>query len=95
LERKGLAQRGTDSNDRRRSPLSLTDQRAGLIAIVPLIDDDDPLAQGLRVLGEEQSSQLLRLLRELVRQLSEDEVMVRGIAESIRQQSINMEKTDH
>ncbi|NIO39903.1 MAG: MarR family transcriptional regulator, partial [Burkholderiales bacterium] len=67
LERKGLAKRGKDPNDRRRIPISLTEHGAEIIACVPTVDETDPLVRSLQQMEEEQCMQLLDLLRELVR----------------------------
>ena len=87
LERKGLAKRGKDPHDRRRIPLSLTEHGAEFITCVPFTDGDDPLVQSLDVLGDEQSHQLLMLLRELVRHMPEGEDILRLVASRVQSQT--------
>ena len=79
LERKGLITRGRDPNDRRRIPLSLTDQGTALIQNMPFIHEDDVLFKTLDNLGEEKSRQLLSLLREVVKGMPEGEEMLQSI----------------
>ncbi|MCL4370210.1 MAG: MarR family transcriptional regulator [Chloroflexi bacterium] len=74
LERKGLVKRGRDPHDRRRTPLSLTEQGAGALAGVPLVDEDDTLVRSLESMGEEKGRRLLALLRELANQMAEKDV---------------------
>ena len=69
LERKGLVARGRDPDDRRRTPLALTQTGRMLLAKVPFVDADDPLVRGLQALGEEKVDLLRTLLRELLEEL--------------------------
>jgi len=69
LERQGLAQRQRDLHDRRRVRLSITEQGKATLAAMPPMDRDDALLQGLATLGDEQTRQLLFLMRSLVKQL--------------------------
>ncbi len=71
LERKGLVKRGQDPRDRRRTPLSLTEQGTEALAMVPLVDEDDALVGSLDRMGEEKGLQLLALLRELANQMAD------------------------
>lgn len=66
LERHGYVQRVKDPNDRRRSPLLLTEAGADLLARVPVFNRSDALACALASMGAEPSRELLRLLRELL-----------------------------
>jgi DNA-binding MarR family transcriptional regulator len=79
LERKGLITRGRDPNDRRRVPLSLTDQGTALIQNMPFVHEDDVLFKTLDNMGEEKSRQLLNLLREVVKGMPEGEEMLQSI----------------
>jgi len=79
LERKALVSRSKDPADRRRIPLSLTQQGADLIRDVPLVHEDDLLFQCLRRMGEEKAFQLQSLLREVVQQMPEGEAMLEAI----------------
>ncbi len=69
LERKGFLQRGRDPRDRRRVPLSLTPRGQAFVQKLPITDENDPLVQSLKAIGDEQAQQLLALLRELVRHM--------------------------
>jgi DNA-binding MarR family transcriptional regulator len=86
LERKGLARRGRDPNDRRRIPISLTERGAELAACVPMVDEDDPLVYGLDLMGDEQCQQFLALFRELVRHLPEGEDILAKVSSRIPSQ---------
>ncbi|NDJ60761.1 MAG: MarR family transcriptional regulator [Chloroflexi bacterium] len=69
LESKGLIERGSDPNDRRRVPLSLTEEGVALLAQIPLMPDDDPLLLSLSAMGEDRARQLIDLLREVIQHL--------------------------
>ena len=83
LERNGLAKRGQDPNDRRRIPLSLTERGAEFVTCVPLVNADAPLVKSLNAMGDEQSRQLLMLLRELVRHMPEGEDILRKVSSGV------------
>ena len=79
LERKGLVTRGRDPNDRRRIPLSLTDEGTKLIRTMPFVHEDDVLFKTLDIMGDEKSRELLSLLREVVKGMPEGEEMLQSI----------------
>lgn len=79
LERKGLLQRSTDPNDRRRNPLLLTEKGAGIVAAVPLLADGDSVTQGLISMGQEKVAQLHGLLYELVACVSQGESLLERV----------------
>ncbi|GHO89915.1 MarR family winged helix-turn-helix transcriptional regulator [Dictyobacter formicarum] len=70
LVRKGLVQRDRDPQDRRRTPLSLTQAGRNLLAQVTRQDEQGPLISGLDALGDEKARQLIALLEELVAALN-------------------------
>jgi DNA-binding MarR family transcriptional regulator len=70
LEKRGYLIRGRDPNDRRRTPLTITEAGEGVLASVPAIDAGDSLVRGLETLGAEKRENLLTLLGELVAQVS-------------------------
>jgi DNA-binding MarR family transcriptional regulator len=76
LEMKGFVSRGRDPKDRRRTPLSVTAAGRGVLAQVPVVDEDDSIVRGLAALGIVGSRELLNLLRDLVANVSGDEAAV-------------------
>lgn len=62
LERKALVQRGEDPDDRRRTPICLTQDGRRLLDDVPYVHESDPAVLGLQAMGEEQMERLLALL---------------------------------
>lgn len=76
LERKDLARRGSDPHDRRRNPITITEQGIELITSVPVISGQDPTFQALQSLGAESSAQLRDLLRELIKEFPEGKMVV-------------------
>jgi DNA-binding MarR family transcriptional regulator len=91
LEGKGYIVRGDDPNDRRRSPLAVTDAAKSVLALVPSVDAQDSLVKALHNLGEGKSDQLLELMRGLVAEVSGDPAKVAGIA--ARLASLTEQKT--
>jgi DNA-binding MarR family transcriptional regulator len=75
LEAKGLAVRGRDPHDRRRNPITITDQGKALIAAIPAIAPEDPTFQALQSLGATSTARLRDLLRELVQQVPEGKLV--------------------
>ena len=80
LERHGYVQRGKDPNDRRRSPLLLTEAGIDLLARVPVFNRSDVLVSALESLGEEPTRELLRLLRELIGYMAPDSELAEHLA---------------
>ena len=76
LERKDLARRGSDPNDRRRNPITITEKGNDLVAQVPIIFDQDPAFQALQTLGVEATIQLRDLLCQLVQEFPEGKTVV-------------------
>ncbi len=79
LERHELARRTKDPKDRRRTPLSITDQGIALLNRIPALDEAETLFSGLSHMSEANQDHLLALLRELVGHLLGSEDAVRGI----------------
>jgi DNA-binding MarR family transcriptional regulator len=88
LERKGLAVRRRDPNDRRRVPISLTEQGAVIAAKHPmkghLAAQDNPLLQSIEAMGSERAELLLSLLREMVGHLPDGDDILLKVAIRVR-----------
>ncbi len=82
LERKGLIERGKDPNDRRRSPLTLTETGLKLLSRHLPLDENDALARALSAMGNERTELLLSLLRDVMRQMPEGETILSEIVEA-------------
>lgn len=80
LERKGLVERGRDPNDRRRIPLSLTQEGKELLNTVSMYHEDDVLFQRLETMGEDRARQLLTLLREVVEGMPDGAEMLQSVS---------------
>ncbi len=76
LERKGYVQRERDPNDRRRVPLSLTDEGRAILESLWQMPDNHPMLSGLEAMGEEDAQQLLTLMRQLVISLPDGETLI-------------------
>jgi DNA-binding MarR family transcriptional regulator len=72
LEREELVVRGKDPNDRRRTPLQLTDKARAALVIIPPAHPHDAIVQAAHQLGETKTAQLHKLLRELLQHLMPD-----------------------
>lgn len=84
LEKKGFVRRGKDPNDRRRVPVSLTEQGIHLVGRCPR-DENGMLVRALEQLGDEKARLLLGLLRELMRQVPDGENILSEVAERLAQ----------
>jgi DNA-binding MarR family transcriptional regulator len=80
LERKKLAQRGSDPHDRRRNPITITKKGIELVAAVPVISDKDLPLKALQSLGIEATNQLRDLLCELIKEFPEGKLVVELMA---------------
>lgn len=83
LERHGFIRRGVDPNDRRRTPLELTESGRQRLDAVPFIHTDDPIARFLRELPKDERQSLLRHLRDLAGTLHGDDHGVRHISDAV------------
>jgi DNA-binding MarR family transcriptional regulator len=76
LEREGLVIRRKDPNDRRRTPITLTDKGQELIQRIPPMREGEHFLSAIQGLGSEERSELLRLLKTIIRRLPDGEAMV-------------------
>ncbi|HEY3289509.1 MAG TPA: MarR family transcriptional regulator [Anaerolineae bacterium] len=79
LESDGLVVRGKDPDDRRRTPLMLTEQARQRLAQIPHMDIHDRVSNALHALGAEKSQQLNQLLQELIQQLAPGQDIVSSV----------------
>lgn len=79
LERKGLVTRQRDPNDRRRLPISVTEQALELTRTIEVIKANDPLMSSLRQMDGDSVHALLTLMRDLVHHLPEGEIALEGV----------------
>jgi MarR family transcriptional regulator, transcriptional regulator for hemolysin len=83
LERKGFVRRNRDPRDRRRIPLTLTDDALRLIGSIPTVDESDVVMQALTRMGHEKATQLVELLREMVKNLPNGEALIAEIGSRV------------
>lgn len=79
LESEGLVVRGHDPDDRRRRPLTLTEDARRLLACAPEIDPNDRDCRALQAMGAAKSRQLSQLLHEFITQMAEDDRVAEDI----------------
>jgi DNA-binding MarR family transcriptional regulator len=84
LERKGYVERRKDPNDRRRTPVCLTEHGQGLVAQVGWMPEKEPLLPALQALGSEKAEQLVTLLREMMMEMPEAREMLAEMEERLR-----------
>jgi DNA-binding MarR family transcriptional regulator len=76
LEREGLVVRRKDPNDRRRTPISLTEKGHELIQRIPPMREGEHFVSAVASLNSEERSDLLRMLKRIIRHLPDGEAMV-------------------
>ena len=76
LEHKDLARRGSDPNDRRRNPISITEKGDDLVTQVPMISDQDSTFQVLQNIGIDATTQIRDLLCQVVQEFPEGKTVV-------------------
>lgn len=86
LERKDFVRRTTDPNDRRRTPLILTQEGDHMLMSVPDARTTGPFMKTLEAMGEEKMLNLLAGLRTLAAGMSENKEMITELADTIRMQ---------
>ena len=70
LEKEGLITRNFDPEDRRRNPLSLTPKSEALVARMSSVHKNDLIVKGLSKIGKKKTSQIIKILSELVDNVS-------------------------
>lgn len=85
LENKGLVKRERDPQDRRRVPLSLTEEGGKLLNCAPFDHDEDLVHQALLKMGEDKMQELLGLLRELMHHMPEGDNILQTVASIVEQ----------
>lgn len=100
LERHGFVRRGVDPDDRRRTPLELTETGRQRLEAVPFIHTDDPIARFLRELPPDERQSFLRQLRDLAAALHGDDHGVRHIGDAVNSyfdfgQLVTQHRTPH
>ncbi|HZQ10703.1 MAG TPA: MarR family transcriptional regulator [Anaerolineae bacterium] len=86
LERRNLVRRGTDPNDRRRTPLYLTEEGERLLMGIPALPIESPFVKAIEAMGEQKAQTLLALLRELANGMMQDKSTVSRISKAVRMQ---------
>lgn len=86
LERKSYLRRTTDPQDRRRTPLVLTDEGQQMILSMPPLPPTSRFMQTLETMGEEKLVGLLSLLRELAQGMSENQEMIAELSKTVQMQ---------
>ena len=81
LVKRGYIKKERDPNDRRRMPLSLTDEGLALLDHVHAVRHDDPLLIALQAMGQEKTQHLHDLLRDVVTHLPDGDDMLTKIQE--------------
>lgn len=71
LEGKGLVERGSDPNDRRRNPIHITKKGTELVTAIPVISEQDPSFQALESLGVDSVKQFRDTLLAIIKQFPE------------------------
>jgi DNA-binding MarR family transcriptional regulator len=87
LERKTFVRRTTDPNDRRRTPLVLTEQGDQLLTDLPHLPDSSPFLKTLQGMGDAKIHDLLARLRELANGMSDNQELLAELTKTVRMQA--------
>lgn len=86
LERQAYVRRTIDPQDRRRTPLILTETGDHLVTTLPAMPTTTPLLNALRKMGKAKMNDLLTRLRELAHEMNNDPELMQHISTSVRMQ---------
>src|SRR6266496_1979008 len=86
LERKAFVHRTTDPNDRRRTPLILTEEGDHMLMSLPPAHVTGPFIKTLEAMGDGKVLELLSGLRTLAAGMSENKEMITELADTVRMQ---------
>lgn len=84
LERKDFVRRTTDPNDRRRTPLILTEEGNRVLTNLPATPTTSPFMKTLEEMGDERVTEMLTNLRALATGMSENKEMITDLAQTLR-----------
>lgn len=87
LENKTLVRRTTDPQDRRRTPLVLTEQGEQMLVALPTLPMSSPFLRTLETMGDEKINVLLGALRELAEGVTDNKDMVAELSYTVRMQT--------
>ena len=81
LERKNFVVRQRDPNDRRRVPISLTEEGTALLDELTVVDDTDPVMMGLSKMQPDEVVQLLTLTRNMIGNMGDGDELLSSVNE--------------
>ncbi len=87
LENKGYVRRTTDPQDRRRTPIILTEEGDQTLLTLPLVPTSSTFVQTLEGMGDEKINALLEMLRELASGMIGSEERVSVLARTVEMQT--------
>lgn len=87
LERKGYVLRSRDPQDRRRIPLSLTQEGQRLLRRSIPVNEDDAFVQAVSAIGPERGEQLIKLLTLLLSKMPDGDTIVREVVDRLENTS--------
>jgi DNA-binding MarR family transcriptional regulator len=96
LTRKSYAERKRDPNDRRRTPISITQKGLDIVKQHPdhgpFSAEDNPVVNSLVAMGEDKAEQLVNLLREVVFHMPEGAQILEHVANRVQYHEAELSK---